>query len=346
MIFIGGTPFSTHSSSSSQENDTLFALMENPILVSTAQSLKAIPERRFTVSEECKSERSTQSRYVYLFQREYATVNPQLVDLVGTDEATTCVGLVIRNRRTGMTSVAHMDAPKVVDIGLTQMLSLVVDHDVNEELDVHLIGGFDDSSPKNSKRNITSGCTSKFQGYSYPLCTKIVESLRKRQEKFHIQTLFILGHNTKMDYEGNMHPLFAGLLVETSTGMVFPATFDRTTRGPDEIVRRIRVTASFEDPSWCGKLLDTYDTVTDKFKIAPCSWTLYQLRVASELEKLSDSDILLTCSTSPYAEAPDFVENLRRQWNYLIQHPRWRETFPMRQPRVFERTAGGGWIRC
>lgn len=66
---------------------------------------------------------------------------------------------------------------------------------------------------QNSKRNITSGCTSKFQGYSYPLCTKIVESLRKRQEKFHIQTLFILGHNTKMDYEGNMRPLFAGLLV-------------------------------------------------------------------------------------------------------------------------------------
>lgn len=37
------------------------------------------------------------------------------------------------------TSVAHMDAPKVVDIGLTQMLSLVVDHDVNEELDVFFI---------------------------------------------------------------------------------------------------------------------------------------------------------------------------------------------------------------
>ena len=90
--------------------------------------------------------------------------------LVGTDEATTCVGLAIRNRTSGMyeyikfedknlwncvklqylflkfqlsvsfsnlrTSVAHMDSPKVVDIGLTQMLALVVNQDSKAELDV------------------------------------------------------------------------------------------------------------------------------------------------------------------------------------------------------------------
>lgn len=60
--------------------------------------------------------------------------------------------------------------------------------------------------------------------------------------------------------------------VEPSTGYVFPACFDRTSRCPDEIVRRIRVTACNGDPSWKGKLLDTYDTLTDKFTIAPCCW--------------------------------------------------------------------------
>ncbi|KAK9284046.1 hypothetical protein L1049_012306 [Liquidambar formosana] len=131
-----------------QGSNTLLALMEHPILVAASDSFKAIPERKFSVCEESCSERSTLSKCVYVFQREYATVDPALVDLIGTDEATTCVGLVIRNQQSGMTSVAHMDSPDVVDIGLTQMLSLVVDHISDAELDVHLIGGYEDASPK------------------------------------------------------------------------------------------------------------------------------------------------------------------------------------------------------
>lgn len=50
-------------------------------------------------------------------------------------------------------------------------------------------------------------------GYSLPLCTKIVDTLQKRHEKFHIQTLFVLGHNTEMDSEGNACPIFNGFLV-------------------------------------------------------------------------------------------------------------------------------------
>lgn len=81
--------------------------------------------------------------------------------LVGTDEATTCVGLVIRNPRNGMwvdriimfclrsssdqcvilnngcrVSVAHMDFVGVVDMGLRQMLSMIVEDDENPILDV------------------------------------------------------------------------------------------------------------------------------------------------------------------------------------------------------------------
>ena len=60
--------------------------------------------------------------------------------------------------------------------------------------------------------------------------------------------------------------------VNTSSGDIVPASFNRSSRCPDELVRRIRVSASFDDPSWRGKLLDTYDTKTDRFIIAPCSW--------------------------------------------------------------------------
>ncbi|XP_050235124.1 protein N-terminal asparagine amidohydrolase isoform X3 [Mercurialis annua] len=265
---------------------------------------------------------------------------------IGTDEATTCVGLVIRNRKNGMISVAHMDSPKVVEHGLTQMLSALVNHnDDHTDLDVHLIGGFEDVSSQHANGTSNSKNYAKLGGYSFPLCTKIIETLGRRQERFHIQTLFILSHNTRRDSQGNAYPIINGFMVETSTGSLIPARFDRTTRGPDEIVRRIRVCASGEDPSWNGKLLETYDTRADLFVIAASSWTLYQLHVALTLQHLSDAEILLSCSTSPSAEGPDFVDNERRQWDYLIKHPDWQYTFPKRQPRIFERSCDGVWKR-
>ncbi|PPR98390.1 hypothetical protein GOBAR_AA22275 [Gossypium barbadense] len=431
----------------SHPSDLLAALMEHQVLVSATHSFKSIQERKVSASMDSKLiTSSNSSRYVYLFQREYATVDPSLVHLrlnqntrltadfnltctllnftaivtnltaiadfnltsdpeealiyasfqktkiprflalnvvfgtdvklqflgkifscsiweiifhalliaftlfhflhgkyVGTDEATTCVGVVIRNRKNGMTSVSHMDSPKIVDIGFSQMLALVVDHNLDADLDVHLVGAFEDVSPNHaSGRSISQG---KRDGYSIPLCRKIVETMQKRPEKFHVKTLCVLRHNTKYDSQGNALPIFNGLLVETSSGTLIPASFDKTSRCPDEIVRRLRVSSSYEDPSWQGKLLDTYDTKTDRFIIAPCSWTKRLVQIVLSLQSLSDSEILASCSTSPLAEGPEFVDN-ERLWNYLIKNPDWRTTFPMRQPRVFERTGDGGWKRA
>ncbi|XP_051143848.1 protein N-terminal asparagine amidohydrolase isoform X2 [Andrographis paniculata] len=322
--------------------DTLVALMEHPLLVSASNTFNTVVEKNISISGNSSSVTSSVGKLVYIFQREYATVDPTLVDVVGTDEATTCVGVAIRNRKSRMISAAHMDSPEVVNNGLTQMLSLVADQDPDALYDVHLIGGFDDISPQHSNhRKIQT----ELEGYSYPLCAKIVESLRNRSEKFQIGTLHILWHNTKWDSKGIASPIFHGFVVETSTGVIIPACFDKTTRCPDEIVRRIRVTANFEDPTWSGRLLDTYDTSTDRVAIAPCVWTMRQKRIAMKLQSLSDAEILLFCSSSPSAEGPEFVDNERRKWDYLIRHPDWTEAFPHRQPRVFERTVDGTWAR-
>ncbi|KAE8696819.1 N-terminal asparagine amidohydrolase family protein, putative isoform 2 [Hibiscus syriacus] len=345
MIFVDGKPFNSSSSfstssSGSRPSDLLAALLEHPILVAATRSFKSIEERK--VSKLPNS--SSNPKYVYLFQREYATVDPSLVHFVGTDEATTCVGVAIRNRKNGMTSVAHMDSPKIVDTGFSQMLKLVVDHDSDADLDVHLVGGFQDVPPDHARdRSMSKG--KRVSGYSSPLCRKIVETMQKRVEKFHVKTLCVLRHNTKYDSQENAYPIFNGFLVETSSGSVFPASFDRTSRCPDEIVRRLRVSASYEDPYWQGKLLDTYDTETDRFIIAPCIWTNRLVQIVKSLRNLSDSDILTTCSTSPLAEGPDFVENEKRLWDYLISNQDWLVTFPMAEPREFERTDEGGWER-
>ncbi|KAK7824639.1 hypothetical protein CFP56_034232 [Quercus suber] len=163
----------------SRGSNTPVALMEDPILVSASNSFKAIPERKFSVYEESSVEglsKWTKNNWAYVFQLEYATIGLAFVDV---------------------TSVAHIDSPNIVDVGLSQS---------------------------------------------------------------HMSTR-VIGHN-----------LDAELDVQASTGLVTPACFDRTSRCLDEIVRRIRVTASYEDPSWSGKLLETYDTQTDQFRIASCCW--------------------------------------------------------------------------
>ncbi|XP_024313122.1 protein N-terminal asparagine amidohydrolase isoform X1 [Brachypodium distachyon] len=367
MLLVDGEPVSSAGSSSTGSigRELVAALMRNPGLCAASDRLRAAPERRISSGHE-------EPRHVYVFQREYATVDPARVELVGTDEMTTCVGVVIRNTETGMTSISHMDFPKIVEGGLRQMLELLGDD--NTPFDVHLIGGFDDASTKVVH---SSGRKHKVQeGYSHPLCCKIVEALHKSQQQFHLRSFCVLGNNTMTDSYGNARPIIGGFVMQTSSGVVIPASFDMASRCPDEIVRRIRVSVSSYDPSWKGRLLETYDTHSDIFKIAPACWMPNWAEIASSLNQLSDSEVLLQCSTSPAAEPPHFVETERRMtkgsspttgqwdnrltigaccptvgqwdnriWKYLIENPDWEDTFPNYKPRIFHSTVDGRWSR-
>ncbi|KAK7854798.1 hypothetical protein CFP56_030622 [Quercus suber] len=104
-----------------QGSNTLVALMEDPILVSASNSFKAILERKFSVYEESGMEglcKWTKNNW-----------------FVGIDEATTCVCLVIHHKQNRMTSVAHMDSPNIVDMGLSQVSYRVIGHNLDAELD-------------------------------------------------------------------------------------------------------------------------------------------------------------------------------------------------------------------
>ncbi|KAF9605766.1 hypothetical protein IFM89_018432 [Coptis chinensis] len=84
------------------------------------------------------------------------------------------------------------------------------------------------------------------------------------------------------------------------------------------------MTVSFGDPTWNGKLLETYDTKNDRFQIVACSWTSRWKYIVFSLQQLSDSEILLRCSTSPFVEGPDFVDSERR----ILHASLWRFCWP------------------
>ena len=70
--------------------------------------------------------------------------------------------------------------------------------------------------------NGTTRSESHADGYSFPLCAKIIETLGERRERFHIRTLLILGHNTKGDSEGNACPIFNGFMVSFKYSFLCP----------------------------------------------------------------------------------------------------------------------------
>lgn len=63
-----------------QGSSLLLDVMSHPVIILASDSFKNLEERIVSFGES-DSESSTKDRYVYIFQREYAVVNPELVDV-------------------------------------------------------------------------------------------------------------------------------------------------------------------------------------------------------------------------------------------------------------------------
>lgn len=63
-----------------QGSSLLLDVMSHPEIILASDSFKNLEERKVSFAER-DSESSTKGRYVYIFQREYAVVNPALVDV-------------------------------------------------------------------------------------------------------------------------------------------------------------------------------------------------------------------------------------------------------------------------
>ncbi|RAL39344.1 hypothetical protein DM860_002877 [Cuscuta australis] len=345
MILVKGDDQTfTHYGEFSQPEvrEILLSLIHHPRLESIASSYNSLWMGIMSLSRDSSFLVTREIRCVYVGQKEYATVDPSLVDVVGTDGQGTCVGLVIRNPRNGMISVAHIDVRKVVEIGLTQMLSCLVDQDDENDdvLDVHIINGYNTARREDSDN--------KFSGLSFFICLKIIEVLCKSTRRFNIQTLHILNRNTIYDQDGNASAKFNGFLVETGTGSIFPTKFHETTKCPDAFIRNsVRLKVALNCPDWDGnRLLETYDTRSDKFCITPYAWDKSFVEYCEAYQKKSDREICNILYTVPVNENPSIAEFGRGKYAYFIKHPDWKEIFPGGQPRIFVRTVDGAWRRA
>nr|CAH7718033.1 unnamed protein product [Callosobruchus chinensis] len=61
---------------------------------------------------------------LYVMQQEYAAVAPRnkVVDIMGSDDATTCIIIIVRDRNSGATALAHLDNPPGVEKAVEKII--------------------------------------------------------------------------------------------------------------------------------------------------------------------------------------------------------------------------------
>uniref|UniRef100_UPI00358FFF64 uncharacterized protein isoform X2 n=1 Tax=Myxine glutinosa TaxID=7769 RepID=UPI00358FFF64 len=254
---------------------------------------------------------------LYVHQREIAACPPgdAAVTLLGSDDATTCHLLVLKDRGSGALCLAHCDGSDVT-WGVRHMVEAVrsLAGTACERLELHIIGGFADRA-----------------GVSDRLTHDIIGEFVQQKEDVHLLTFCASELNTILR-SGVQHPAIYGIAVDVRTGNLFPARFPD--RGPDSVLRSARIFS-------CNTMEDVYSAEHGELHVGPYHWEPWN----DAIFWLSQPDYVLLkhLSTSPAVEPPDFVSRLRDQLRFRLEHPTPQKLFPHGKSRIYRRNGEGLW---
>ncbi|XP_078492296.1 protein N-terminal asparagine amidohydrolase-like [Ciona intestinalis] len=268
---------------------------------------------------------------LYVMQGELATVRAtdKSIKCIGTDMATTCHIVVVRCRQTATTSLAHFDGSFLVD-GAREMLKSVVNIRTQEgtqgyDLDLHIIGGFDDE-----------------RGLSGKLSTDLLRTFQTLSSdeswKVHLRTFCCTPFNTCVVTKHGVKinsPVIFGVIVSVADGKIYRADFSEDARGP---VRAMRAARGVNGRK---QMFNVYDCVKERFIIPP--FTYRPLPFIEEWIEQSDSFIKENMSTSPDVEPPSFAPDIRDSLRFIVTHPHpMRSIFKSNLPLLYK-LDGGRW---
>ncbi|KAJ9588483.1 hypothetical protein L9F63_018139, partial [Diploptera punctata] len=236
---------------------------------------------------------------LYVQQREVAATVPhdKNVTILGSDDATTCIIVVLRHTGSGAVAMAHLDGAGTEE-GVMNMVHRVQELALGYpegRLELQLIGGYSDS-----------------RNYSEELFYNIMPIADDyRSEKLRSILACTIGElNTTV--RGSIHwPILYGVGVNVKTGELFPATFPD--KGPDQALRSARHLTGGQ------QVLDVYDFQLGLLRIGPFNYD--PLRGVDLWLEQTDDFILQHLSTSPEVEPPHFVMQIRATLKYIQDHP-------------------------
>ncbi|XP_012226166.1 protein N-terminal asparagine amidohydrolase [Linepithema humile] len=259
---------------------------------------------------------------LYVQQREMAATLPhdKNVSILGSDDMTTCIIVVVRHSGSGAAALAHLDGSGTTDAAaamIQRVTELALEVNPQGRLELQLVGGYSD--PRN---------------YSDPLFFAILSAFHKQPVEIDL-TLCCVGElNTTV--RGGIHwPVIYGIGLNVKTGEIFPATFPD--KGPDQALRCARQLTGGQ------QVLDIYDYNSGLLRIGPFNYD--PLRGVDLWLEQSDQFILQHLSTSPEVEQPHFVSQVRATLKYIQKNQFPAVTvFRDNRPHYYRRDdITGGW---
>lgn len=258
---------------------------------------------------------------LYAGQREMAVVSPEdgTIQVLGTDDATTCHIVVLRHSASHVTGLAHFDG-----CGLEDATQRLIDTVLKEtggkqwgRLELTLVGGFKDN------RNM-----------SEELSVKILDAFNKTPAEVHLTTACITDLNTRTE-KGVPFPIIYGLAVIVATGEMFPAKFQD--RGPDQPLRSARHFTGSEE------VLNIYDNRRKQLVIGPFEYT--SMDEIDLLCRLPDPIIREHLSTSPEQEPKHFEASVRAALVQIRDFPDPLKTVFQGKGRFYKKEPDGRWTK-
>jgi hypothetical protein len=246
---------------------------------------------------------------------------------VGSDHATTCVMVIVKN---GIAcNVLHFDEDTAENeeyYGRSLKSMTRRNKDTKVETggvrELFIIGGYDD------------------HGTSEDIVNKILSWFHQNEKEFTLKLICTLGHNTNTEEINGTSvktPKITCVCVTPEDRVVHRAIFQD--HGPMYVERSCRVITR-------GLPGNLFDAKNGQFLVEPWKFVLEEptLKGYKYLLTLDDTDLLDSISTSPDAEGPSFVEQARLSLSYLCTHPDTDSMFGEHaDPITFSWNQDGGW---
>ncbi len=319
---------------------------QHPITLLPDSMEELVEAIKDTIPTQSSSEMSTSSslplskRVLYVAQGEIAHCVATQADILVSDRATTCHILALRSScgrpdnelvASALCTIAHLDATSYSQCIRDAFQAHYEFHAGSEtdtvipyiELDIHVVGGFKD----------TSGDSGKTTSWILNLLADLAEvyCMKKPTMKMVLRTACVTAANHNHETGG---PVVRGLALDCDSGEVYAAYAKHP--GPEMKLRMAKLWLCGHSPNTCdrisvSKLRIVQTHHSDMVLIEPlfvhesrscrCGFLQYQMQVQfQQLLGIKDDKILLKyCSTSPEHEEDDFCDSTRNSFLYVLK---------------------------
>lgn len=217
-------------------------IQTHPHYRTTAAALTAAPVRCIVTSP--------QIGLLYIHQREMGCVaaHDKQINLIGSDDATTCIVAVVKHTGSGAIALSHLDGCGV-DEAVEKMISRVQELSLGYcegRIELQLIGGYKDP-----------------HGHGEELFFNIFQAFQRHPVEIDL-TLCCCGDLNTVVRNNTNWPILYGVGVNTKSGELFPAKFED--KGPEVCLRHAR--------NFTGghTVLDVYDSQLGMIRIGPFNY--------------------------------------------------------------------------